>query len=409
MTFSLIKLRISNLVNLSFLIFYFPVVLFIRIISPFCLIRFGYLISNRIGHFAGNTELYLCEMDEKINVPDHKFYFDIFFLNSEEVCNFQLAKMWKRKLLIFPRRIVQPIYLANKILPGFSRYEIPQPTQEDRDIYNLMSKYSPHISFTKSEEEFGEKQLLKMGVPKNFKFICLIVRDSAYVNKLTNTNNEYHNYRDCDIQNYLLASEYLANQGYYVFRMGAIVKNKFFSENFKIIDYATNGMRSDFMDIYLGAKCHFCISSSLGWDAIPEIFRRPIIYTNILPFGYLRSSNYFSLNLSKHFINKNTRHELTVNEIFDYKVDLILDSKGYYEKNIELVENTPDEILDVVIEMNERLNGEWQDDDENKILQTRFWQIFKSQNLNYNNKPLHGEIKAKYSSSYLKNNPNWLH
>ena len=403
-----IKLRISKFVNLILLLISFPVIIFIRIISPICLIRFGYLISNRIGHFAGNTELYLCEKDEKINTPNHPFYFDIFFLNSDQICNLQLAKMWKRKILIFPRRIIQPMYLANKIIPGATRHEILQPTQEDRDVHNLMSKCAPHINFSKSEEEFGEKQLLKMGIQKNSKFVCLIVRDSAYVDKLTNTNNDYHNYRDCDIQYYNLAAEYLSNQGYYVIRMGAIVKNKLISNNIKIIDYATNGMRSDFMDIYLGAKCYFCISSSLGWDGIPEIFRRPIVYTNILPIGYLRTYNSFYLNLSKHHINKQTRIELTLNEIFEMKVDSILDSKGFYEKNIELIENTPDEILDVVVEMNERLNGQWQDDDESKILQTKFWQIFKSQNLNFNNKPLHGEIKAKYSSSYLKNNPNWL-
>jgi hypothetical protein len=33
----------------------------IRLISPIKLIRFGVLNSYRIGHFAGNIEMYMCE------------------------------------------------------------------------------------------------------------------------------------------------------------------------------------------------------------------------------------------------------------------------------------------------------------------------------------------------------------
>jgi hypothetical protein len=41
----------------------------IRLLKPFLLVRFGLLIGKRIGHFAVNTELYLCEKNESINIP----------------------------------------------------------------------------------------------------------------------------------------------------------------------------------------------------------------------------------------------------------------------------------------------------------------------------------------------------
>ena len=106
--------------------------------------------------------------------------------------------------------------------------------------------------------------------------------------------------------------------------MGAIVKKPFNTQNKKIIDYSSNGMRSDFLDIYLGAKCEFCISSSLGWDAIPEIFNKPIVYTNILPIGYLRTSSNKCINLSKHFIDSRTKCEISLSEIFKRGVGLSL-------------------------------------------------------------------------------------
>ena len=47
------------------------------------------------------------------------------------------------------------------------------------------------------------------------------------------------------------------------------------------------GQRSDFMDIYFGAKCHFFIGVGTGIDAIPDIFRRPILYVNVVPLEHM--------------------------------------------------------------------------------------------------------------------------
>ena len=115
--------------------------------------------------------------------------------------------------------------------------------------------------------------------------MCLIVRDSGYLNRHINKENlnrwGYHNFRDGDVDKYVLAAEELTLRGYYVFRMGSNVKKPLKSSNPKIIDYANSKIRSDFMDIYLGAKCSFCISTSCGFDAIPVVFRRPIAYVFI--------------------------------------------------------------------------------------------------------------------------------
>ena len=40
--------------------------------------------------------------------------------------------------------------------------------------------------------------------------------------------------------------------------------------------YLQKNKRTEFMDIYLGANCEFCISTMCGFDAIPYIFRKPI-------------------------------------------------------------------------------------------------------------------------------------
>ena len=44
--------------------------------------------------------------------------------------------------------------------------------------------------------------------------------------------------------------------------------------------------------------------------------------------------------------------------------------------NLELEENTPEEIHAVTIEMDERLKGTWQTTEEDEKLQQRFWDLF---------------------------------
>ena len=129
------------------------------------------------------------------------------------------------------------------------------------------------------------------GLPNNAKFVCLFVRDSAYLeNYQFNIFNDwsYHNHRDGNIDRYVLAAEELAQRGYFVFRMGKKVIKPLKSSNSKIIDYANSKMRSDFMDIYLGGKCTFCITTGAGFDSIPYIFRKPLVAIEV-PLSTLRT------------------------------------------------------------------------------------------------------------------------
>jgi hypothetical protein len=68
---------------------------------------------------------------------------------------------------------------------------------------------------------------------------------------------------------------------------------------------------------------------------------------------------------------------------------------------IELVENSPEEILDVVIEMDERLKGTWENSEEDEELQRRFWNIFKVNDLSK-------VIRARIGTKFLRQNKELL-
>ena len=396
------------LLNSPLLVAVIPIVLAIRVVRPWLLVRFGNIISARIGHFTANTELYLCEYEAGINRPAQR-HIDIFY-NSRLVSNVQLTKMWKRVIHLWPTWFIAPIVRINRLVPGSAIHEVDASVQEDRDVYNLMDKTPPHLEFNEKEVLRGQTSLELMGIPQGAPYVCLTARDSAYLeSQFKGLDQSGHNYRDVDVQNYVLAAEELASRGYYVLRMGAKVKEPINSRHPMVIDYATNGMRSDFMDIYLGANCTFCISCGTGFDGIPYIFRRPIAYVNMVPVGYFYTFSNRFLGIFKHHFSTKSDQNLSLREILTIGVGLSMHTSDYDSKDIMLVENTPEDIRDLVIEMHERINGIWQAHDGDELLQQKFWEIFPTEALDeFKGRPLHGAIHSRFGASFLRNNRWWL-
>ena len=391
-----------------------PLIIILRLIKSWYLIRWGELISSRIGHFCINTELYCCKRDVGINSPSQK-YLDLFYMRKY-VCNKQLEKMWRRNLIVLPAWLLRPLSRVNRFfclfISSFKEHKIL--TEKTFFIDSLVDKFPAHISFTDKEELKGKEILKKFGLAKDAKFVCLHVRDSGYLSRhikheYMGERYQYHNHRDGDIDKYVLAAEELARREYYVFRMGINVLKPLKSSNPKVIDYANSDMRSDFMDIYLSAKCNFFISPGSGIDGISLIFRRPIAYIGSLPFIRIGRSSKETLVLTKHHINKKNQKKLTISEIFSTNVASAFETKEYELNNVELEENSPEEIRDLVIEMDERLSGRWKETKEDLLLQKKFWSIFEDRIKGLNlQKPIDKKIKIGFGAKFLRENQNWI-
>ena len=391
----------------------FPAVLLIRFISPWFLIRWGELRSSRIGHLTLDTSVYFNQLEEDISRPKQRFL-DCFYL-MKYVANRQLLKMLRRKIVILPRWILLPLDRVNIFIPGGKNHNLKKIFMDKGIKINLQKSFSPHINLTDQEKLSGENILKKFGFPDNLKFVCLIVRDSAYLDKnkkYSLRDWSYHNHRNGDINRYILAAEELTKRGYYVFRMGTKDSKPMKSSNSKIFDYANSEMRSDFMDIYLGINCSFCISTGLGFDEIPRLFHKPIanIYAPlVVPYGYLINNNDKDLIITKHHLNKKSNKALSISEIFSSNVASSADFNEFKLNEVELQENSPDEIKDLAVEMDDRLKGTWKETEEEVILQRKFWTILDENMKKLNIKSLYkGKPKAKFGAKYLKENQNWI-
>ena len=399
----------ARFLSLARLVPALPFFLLIRLLRPFLLVRVNPLSSSRIGHLALDTELYLCEHDAGINVPRQR-HVDLFYHDGTP-CNAQLATMWARRLHVGPAWLLSGVMRLIRRFPSAAVHEIGGNTQSDRDVNNLLQWFPPHLSFTADEELRGRDALRAMGIPEDGRFICLIVRDEMYL-KVTAPGGrrfDYHSFRDADIANYVKAAERLGDLGYYVLRMGSIVKSPMPSGHPYVIDYATSDMRSDFLDVYLGAKCLFCITCGTGFDAIATIFRRPLAFVNMVPIGYLTTFLKGAICLCKrHWLDSGQRW-LSLREVVGSGTAFCLSTQCYADHGVTLVENTPEEIEDLLMEMVSRLNGTWRALPEDDALQARFWELYPLDATDATTaRPIHGTVLARYGAQFLRDNPGFL-
>jgi len=399
------KLFISRLLTSLIAV---PIVLIILMIYPIIRIHLIRLLSYRIGHYALNTELLLCALDDKLYADEKRTLRWFYTFPEHPICNSQLHIMWKRIITILPFPLVfhQADRFLSKILvksykndPYKLRFE---PVEGARDLWNYLEKKKSHLAFNKDEIQRGTNLLNQLGIPDNSPFVCLLGRDDFYLNSyLPNRDWSYQNFRNVNINDYQKAALYLVEKGYYVVRMGKGVKEKFAIDHSRVIDYANHPQRSDFLDIYLAAHCFFFISPRSGIDAVAQIFRRHLLVTN-LPLGDYKSLYFIDVFIPKKLREKPTQRLVKFKEIFNYYdlFDNRVQMLDAWQKNgWHFEDNTPDEILEAVQEMLSRVTHNWNCADENQLLQDQFWQTLPNEkNYTFNLSP-----KLRIGEAFIKN------
>jgi len=182
----------------------------------------------------------------------------------------------------------------------------------------------------------------------------------------------YHNYRDSDIDTYLPAIQWLAEQGVWVIRMGRLVARPLPSGMRHVIDYAFDHGKSDLLDIWLFANCTGCVSTACGPDVVSVVYEKPLLFVNALPLGLSLSwgksiwvpkplrwaKSGRALSVSEHLSNS----WLTVNE--------------YERAGIAIVDLSSAEITAAVKEFWMRICGCWAENEEDRLRQLHYLNTF---------------------------------
>ena len=367
-----------------------PVVLLMRLARPLVWIRVGAIPSSRVGPFAANIEIYLCERDARLHGSR---VVDLFY-HALPVCNRQLQAMWDRVLPV--GRFVGSLARVNQWFPVAKAHEVPMRRPGDRDLHGLLAVAAPHLAFTDEECRRGRTFLQERGIHEGMPYVCFQAREAVYLSRTYPDRGwGYHGFRNTDVRSMLPAVAALADRGYAALRVGAIVEAPLRLGHPRVLDYASSG-RTDFLDIFLGAHCRFYLGDSSGFLCIPEIFRRPLAIVNIIPLEYAHSWGPHDLFIPKRLWLRAERRWLTFREILESGIGRTFQRTDQYEAaGLDVVDNTPEEITALALEMDARLSQTWQAAPEDEELQRRFWALFAGS-------PLHGVIRARVGAAFLR-------
>lgn len=324
---------------------------------PFRRLRMGVIIYSRIGHLALDIDIYMRRRQLEGAPPRTT---DIFV--SGPPANCQLLDMWKRQLTIVESPWLLRAMEAIAPIVRHTPFWVPLPLNGAEHVEFTLGR--PTLTFTAEEEERGQRLLHEMGINASDWFVCIHARTSAYLKQFRPEKNwDYHDFRDCDIRNYLKAAQHITSLGGYVVRMGTSAESPLPDLNDpRIIDYATR-YRSDFMDIYLMAKCRFALCNSSGLMCVARIFDTPIAPANYLPFMFvgLGAETLYSPKLLRHKADGRyaTMSELKalgllVGHTDNERLNWI---EAYDELGLFWQENSEDEILELCKDIIDKLDG----------------------------------------------------
>ena len=364
--------------------------------------------NSRIGHFAVPMALRHLELSR-----DNRSLFtrgiNLYAVRSVTSANVYLEKMWKRTVPLISGNLG---WLIVDLFARIPKNKVCIETT-DCDRSGLLIQNPLCLTFEPDEIERGTNFLKNLGLEDEQKFVCMLVRDSSYLAKShylgysPGRDWSHHDYRDSDISTYVDAAEALADLGYMVFRMGAVIEKPLNSKHPQVIDYATNGMRTEFLDIFLGAHCTFCVSTGSGWDSIPQIFRRPSLYVNYSPYFSLDCVVRDLLIYPKYILQQETKRKLKLGEIISQGVQTVHDGHEYVSAGLELRDLTSVELVEAVTEMAARVEGTFVETSEQKQMQAKLRDIF-STHPKLQPTPDYYPIRAEFASCFLSNYPNFL-
>lgn len=205
------------------------------------------------------------------------------------------------------------------------------------------------IYLSNSSIKKAEQIRKKIGLPKDAWFTCVHVRDGGYYEK----NSDYREgiakrLRNSNIEKYSRALKLITESGGWVVRLGNS-SMKPLNKMEKVIDYPFTEFKSDLMDIYFLKECLFFLGPQSGIADVAIMFQKPSIFIDHFSEIIIPPPHHGDLCIYKHVYSLVENRRLKLSELMNE----FEKNKGinfYTTKQFKLIENSEQEIFDVVKE-----------------------------------------------------------
>lgn len=229
------------------------------------------------------------------------------------------------------------------------------------------------LKLSDEDYERGWNCLRSLGVPQDAWFVILHVRGSGW----KDGGSQEESFRNADISTYIPAIKAITDAGGWVLRIGDRKMSKLPAMP-QVIDYAHSQAKSDWMDVFLCAQCRFMIGTSSGMCVVATAFGAPLVMTNMLPGYAVYQFTSKDLLIPRLCFSKDQKRYLNFNELISPPVGTATSQSHFDNRNIQVIENKPEEIKVLVEEMLEKCDGTLKYSEEDEILQKRFKEITAS-------------------------------
>lgn len=197
----------------------------------------------------------------------------------------------------------------------------------------------------------GERLRAEFGIPSSGKIVTLHVREGGYLSDMT-----YHSFRDCAIDNYRPAIECLLRQGYYVIRLGDPSMRSLSGLSGEYIELWSHPAYCQFCDPYFVSASSFFIGTCSGPQGLAKGFGVPILMTNV-PIQTPVWGEESDLAIFKKYWSHELNRLLSYEEALSSPAADCYHSHAFSQLGLELLENSPGEILGAALDMLERLEA----------------------------------------------------
>lgn len=348
------------------------------------------VIGERVGHLAAEIDCFL----KKRNLGELKVRRYFVAIPIDRVANSHLLFYWAQHLPVIshPRLARLLIAMSSFVLmrEDISHYVLR--LNETQEIYRVNAEWNrrpPILKLTEEDRMWSQKRFVDLGLKDGAWFVCAHVRSLGF----SPNDDKAHAYRNGHIEFMVPAINEIAKRGGWTVRMGDPSMPPLPPcEN--AIDYAHHSLRSARMDVALAASCRFFLGNSSGISFISTAFGVPCALANMIPcsvLGVLPAD----LSIPKLLWDERQGRYLTFAEIMGSPVSNYRYTDLYEQSGIRVDENSPEDLVDLVSEMLDRLDGVNERTEQDRVLQEHFRSLLRPGHYSY------GSV-ANVATAFLK-------
>jgi putative glycosyltransferase (TIGR04372 family) len=305
-----------------------------------------------VGHLASEPDCFLkeCALGRW---PARRWFL---LAPRARVANPALLEQWARHLTVIQHPVACAL-LGAMTWRGLMRQEVDQymnrtgGSQRVYQVYRDWGDRPPIAVLNHDEIEWGERELRRLGVPEGAWFACVHVREPGFGIDY----ERIHQYRNADPRALLPAIAEIRRRGGWVIRMGDASMTPLPATD-GLIDYALSASKSPRLDVFLCARARCFLGNTSGLFLVSSAFGVPCALANMVPLASMAPGRH-DLSIPKLLWSSAKGRLLTFQEIFAGGLANSMQAAAYADAGIVLRENSSDEILDLALDMLDRLDA----------------------------------------------------